>query len=139
MTEPTPEKPKLIAPKLGVEGFAEQSVANQGFQDPQHLQDLQDPQVAEVLQGLKAIQTLTALQNAILKLLASRQPGATTCPSDAARAVYPQPDQWRAAMPAVRAVAAQLVAKGRLEVTQGGQVVDIRSAKGPVRLRLPRS
>jgi hypothetical protein len=93
----------------------------------------------QVLQGLKAIQTLTALQNAIFKLLASRQPNATICPSDAARAVYPQPDQWRAAMPAVRAVAAQLVAKGQLEVTQGGKVVDIRSAKGPVRLRLPRA
>ncbi len=97
------------------------------------------PEVAEVLQGLKAIQTLTALQNAIFKLLAGRAPDATICPSDAARAVYPAAAQWRAAMPTVRAVAAQLVDKGQLEVTQGGKVVDIRTAKGPVRLRLPRS
>ena len=97
------------------------------------------PEVAEVLQGLKAMQTLTALQIAIFKLLVSRAPSATICPSDAARAVYPQADHWRAAMPTVRAVAAQLVDKGKLEVTQAGRVVDIRTAKGPVRLRLPRS
>jgi Protein of unknown function (DUF3253) len=78
-----------------------------------------------------------ALENAIFTLLAQRQPGASICPSDAARAVYPEAAQWRAAMPVVRAVAAQLAAQGRLVVTQGGNIVDINAAKGPIRLRLP--
>jgi Protein of unknown function (DUF3253) len=78
-----------------------------------------------------------ALQAAIFHLLAKRQSGATICPSDAARAVYATATAWRAAMPAVRAVAAQLVEQGRLVVTQGGKVVDIQTAKGPIRLRLP--
>ncbi len=80
---------------------------------------------------------LQALEAAIFALLAKRKSGSTICPSDAARAVYPTATAWRAAMPAVRAVAAQLVAQGRLVVTQGGKVVDIQTAKGPIRLRLP--
>lgn len=32
-----------------------------------------------------------------------------------------------------------MVADGRLEVTQGGRVVDPDSARGAIRLRLPRS
>ncbi len=78
-----------------------------------------------------------ALQAAIFQLLDKRQPSATICPSDAARAVYPAAAQWRAAMPMVRMVAAQLAANGRLQVTQGGKVIDIGTAKGPIRLRLP--
>ena len=78
-----------------------------------------------------------ALEAAIFHLLAKRQPSATICPSDAARAVYPAAAQWRAAMPVVRSVAAQLVAQGKLVVTQGGNVVDIHTVKGPIRLRLP--
>ena len=78
-----------------------------------------------------------ALEAAIFTLLAQRQPGASICPSDAARAVYPAAHQWRDAMPVVRALAAQLAAQGQLVVTQGGKVVDIDTAKGPIRLRLP--
>jgi hypothetical protein len=86
---------------------------------------------------------LAALEQAIFALLAQRQPGASICPSDAARAVYAhtaqsdQNAQWRSAMPAVRALAAGLADAGRLVVTQGSQTVNIRQAKGPVRLRLP--
>ena len=78
-----------------------------------------------------------ALENAIFTLLAQRQSGASICPSEAARAVYPDAAQWRAAMPAVRAVAARWAAQGRLVVTQGGKIVDIDTTKGPIRLRLP--
>ena len=80
---------------------------------------------------------LAALEQAIFALLAQRQPGASICPSDAARAVYAHSAQWRSAMPAVRALAAGLSDAGRLVVTQGSQTVNIRQAKGPVRLRLP--
>lgn len=76
------------------------------------------------------------LEEAIFKLLAQRQSGASICPSDAARAVYPNATQWRAAMPKVRAVAAQLADAGRLVVTQRGESVDVRTAVGPIRLRL---
>jgi hypothetical protein len=80
---------------------------------------------------------MQALESAIFALLAKRSSSATICPSDAARAVYPAAAQWRAAMPAVRTVAAQLVARGALVVTQGGKVVDMHTAKGPIRLQLP--
>lgn len=73
------------------------------------------------------------LQQAILDLLAQRRPGATICPSDAARAV--SPDDWRPLMAAARGAAQRLVDAGEVDVTQGGEVVDLATAKGPVRIR----
>lgn len=69
----------------------------------------------------------------ILSLLAERAPGATICPSEVARALDVD---WRPLMPAVREAAAGLVAEGRIDVTQGGEVVDLTAARGPIRLRL---
>jgi hypothetical protein len=74
------------------------------------------------------------LEELVLALLARRAPGATICPSEAARAAA---DDWRALMPAVRDRAADMADRGVLEVTQRGVVVDPRAARGPVRLRLP--
>jgi hypothetical protein len=73
------------------------------------------------------------LQRAILDLLAQRRPGATICPSDAARAV--EPGDWRPLMDAARGAAQRLVDAGEVEVTQGGEVVDLATARGPVRIR----
>ncbi len=70
----------------------------------------------------------------ILALLAERAPGRTICPSDAARALA---EDWRPLMPEVRAAAYAMADAGRLEVTQSGRVVDGRSARGAIRLRLP--
>jgi Protein of unknown function (DUF3253) len=75
------------------------------------------------------------LRAAILQLLAQRDPGKTICPSDAARAVAGD-DSFRPLMDDARAAAARLVAEGRIEVTQRGQVVDLAAARGPIRLRL---
>lgn len=75
------------------------------------------------------------LADTILELLAQRRPGSSICPSEVARAEAP--DDWRPLMPRVRTVAARLADAGRIEVTQGGAVVDITTAHGPVRLRLP--
>jgi hypothetical protein len=75
------------------------------------------------------------LRRAILELLAQRDPGKTICPSDAARAVAGS--GFRPLMNATREVAAELVAEGRLQVTQRGEVIDLASARGPIRLRLP--
>jgi Protein of unknown function (DUF3253) len=74
------------------------------------------------------------LTRAILDLLSERAPEATICPSEAARAVAP--DDWRPPMPGAREAAAELADQGRLEVLQGGNQVDPRQARGPVRLRL---
>lgn len=77
------------------------------------------------------------LEQAIDALLDDRRAGATICPSEAARAV--DPEGWRELMPAARAAAGRLAAAGRAEVTQRGEVVDVATARGPVRVRRPQS
>ncbi len=74
------------------------------------------------------------LARVILDLLDQRRPGASICPSDAARAAAGD-DPWRPLMEPVRAAARGLVAEGVVEVTQGGQVVDPETARGPIRIR----
>lgn len=75
------------------------------------------------------------LEKAILDLLDRRAPK-TICPSDVAREVGPA-DGWRELMDPVRAAAQRLVEKGLVEVTQKGEVVDLPTVKGPVRIRRP--
>ena len=76
------------------------------------------------------------LEAAILELLAQRASTSTICPSDAARAVGGDDEAtWRALMDAARGAAARLVARGEVEITQGGRVVDLAAARGPVRIR----
>ncbi len=75
----------------------------------------------------------TALERAIDALLDARRPGATICPSEAARAV--DPEGWRDLVAQARAVAGRLAARGEVEVTQRGAVVDVATARGPVRIR----
>jgi hypothetical protein len=77
-----------------------------------------------------------ALEQAIGALLHRRRPGVSLCPSEAARVV--DPERWRELMPAARAAAGRLAAAGEVEVTQGGAVVDVATARGPVRVRRPR-
>ena len=74
-----------------------------------------------------------ALEQAVLALLADRAEGATICPSEAARVVGG--DDWRPLMEPARAAARRLVDAGEVEVTQGGEVVDPSTAKGPIRIR----
>jgi hypothetical protein len=76
------------------------------------------------------------LEGVIEGLLDQRRPEASICPSEAARLV--DPEGWRDLMPAARAAAGRLAAAGAVEVTQGGAVVDVASARGPVRVRRPR-
>ena len=77
------------------------------------------------------------IEDAITGLLAQRDPGKTICPSDAARALAGE-DDFRPLMEPVRARARQMVARGDLEITQRGRVVDPDTARGAIRLRLPR-
>ena len=74
------------------------------------------------------------LEATILELLAARAGGATICPSEVARVVGG--DDWRPLMEPARSAARRLVAQGRIDITQGGRVVDPSTAKGPIRLRL---
>ncbi|RKS80520.1 uncharacterized protein DUF3253 [Motilibacter peucedani] len=73
------------------------------------------------------------LDDTIRTLLDARAPGATICPSEVARAVGGE--QWRGLMDAARAAVGRLVASGEVDVTQHGEVVDLASARGPVRIR----
>jgi Protein of unknown function (DUF3253) len=76
------------------------------------------------------------LERAIDALLDDRRDGATICPSEAARAV--DPEGWRELMPAARAAAGRLAAAGQVQVTRRGEVVDVATTRGPVRVRRPR-
>lgn len=71
------------------------------------------------------------LRATLLRLLAQRGPGRTICPSEVARAL--SPENWRELMPAVREVGAELVAEGEIVVRQQGQVVNPKTARGPIR------
>ena len=77
------------------------------------------------------------LERSILELLDERAPS-TICPSDVARAVGTQ-DGWRDLMQPVRDAAARLATRGEVDVTQDGEVVDVTTARGPVRIRRRRS
>jgi hypothetical protein len=76
------------------------------------------------------------LRETILLLLDKRDVGKTICPSEASRAVFgARRGNEREFMERTRTVAATLAAEGMVEVCQKGQVVDIATAKGPIRLR----
>ena len=69
----------------------------------------------------------------IVRLLDGRADGATICPSDAARAEGG--DEWRDRMDDVRDAARGLVESGEVDITQHGEVVDLDTARGPIRIR----
>ncbi len=72
------------------------------------------------------------IEKAMLAMLAERGT-ATACPSEIARKIGGT--AWRAQMPAVRAAAIRLQARGRVDVYQRGRPVELETARGPVRLR----
>lgn len=77
-----------------------------------------------------------AIERIIAELLDARGPGKTICPSEAARALGGD-SGFRPLMQPVRDAARDMVARGELEITQRGQVVDPEDARGPIRLRRP--
>jgi hypothetical protein len=76
------------------------------------------------------------IERMMLHVLSQREGAATACPSDVARAL--DPVRFRDLMDDVRRVAADLVDRGAIEVLQKGRVIDVRTARGPIRLRLKR-
>ncbi len=78
------------------------------------------------------------IERTLLRLVDERGEGKTICPSEVARAIAGD-EAFRPLMEPVREVAARLADAGRISVLQGGRPVDVRHARGPVRLGPPRS
>ncbi len=76
-----------------------------------------------------------AVEREILAQLDARGAGKTICPSEVARALFP--DDWRTQMERVRAAARRLVARDALVIRQRGQIVDPSRARGAIRLGRP--
>lgn len=77
-----------------------------------------------------------SIEATILDLLAHRADTSSICPSDVARTIGGE--GWRDLMDDTRRVARRLVAEGRVQITQGGEVVDPLEVRGPIRIRWPR-
>ncbi|MBT2503606.1 DUF3253 domain-containing protein [Curtobacterium sp. ISL-83] len=77
-----------------------------------------------------------ALEQRIDELLDARARTSSICPSEVARSL--EPDDWRPLMEPARRAARRMMARGEVEITQGGSVVDPSTAKGPIRIRRPR-
>ena len=58
----------------------------------------------------------------------------TICPSEVARAMFP--DDWRKHMDEVREVAVDLQRQGKVTITQKGNPVDVNHIKGPIRIKI---
>ncbi len=72
----------------------------------------------------------------MLALLGERARTSSICPSDVARALVSDEGDWRASMPSIRQVAAQLAREGILTITQRGATLDLdQPSRGPIRLR----
>lgn len=84
----------------------------------------------------RATATDSALEDAIVGLLGARARDASICPSEVARQVGGE--SWQSLMEPTRMAARRLVAQGKVQITQGGKVVDPSRAKGPIRIRLAR-
>ena len=71
-----------------------------------------------------------------LKFAQQRGLGATYCPSEVARRIFPE--NWRNYMDTVRKVADDLVNKEVLVTLQKGEIIENipSQAKGPIRLKL---
>lgn len=74
------------------------------------------------------------IQDTIIEKLLMRDPGKTICPSEVARALFPE--NWREEMEHVRSNAKELVKAGKIVITQSGTIVDPDNFKGAIRLRL---
>ena len=79
---------------------------------------------------------MTNLQDRIMSLAKERGLTKTFCPSEIARQMSSDEQQWRSYMDSIRLAASTLIDQGRLMCKQKGDIVDIRTVKGPIRLQL---
>jgi hypothetical protein len=86
--------------------------------------------------------TVERLEALILERCAASGPGRSISPDEVARAAGGNPNEtptWRPLLRSVRAAAATLQDRGAIQVLRKGKPVDIRTAKGVIRLALPPS
>jgi hypothetical protein len=76
----------------------------------------------------------TIISETILSMATERLPEKTLCPSEIARAMFP--DDWRKHMQEVRDAAIALQKQGKVAITQKGKPVDVDHIHGPVRIKL---
>jgi len=76
------------------------------------------------------------IEAAILALVEKRGPEKSICPSEAARAVFPE--DWSKRMRQVRSAAVHLARQGEISILRKGRVVDPDDFRGVYRLSLPR-
>jgi hypothetical protein len=84
--------------------------------------------------------TADPLEALILDQCTAAGPGKSVSPDQVARAAGGNPNEtpaWRPLLRSVRAAAAALQDRGAIQVLRKGKPVDIRSAKGVIRLMLP--
>jgi len=80
-----------------------------------------------------SVLSLMDYQSRIIELLLERAPGKTICPSE----VLPMEQKHnKELMEMIRQAARELVAAGKIEITQIGEVINPQKIKGPIRLRL---
>lgn len=72
------------------------------------------------------------IETEILRLLSARQAGATICPSEAARSLFPE--TFREHLEDTRRAARRLAHRKVIRITQRGKVVDPGHFKGVIRL-----
>jgi hypothetical protein len=90
---------------------------------------------AKVALGERGPEWWKRIEAEISQMVATRGPDKTICPSEVARALAGDGQDFRPLMPHVREAAAQLAERGAIAVTQKGRPVeDARSVKGPIRL-----
>jgi hypothetical protein len=81
----------------------------------------------------------SAIEVAILRGIAARDPGKTLDPQEIARELGgSHPDQWGPLMQPIRRVAVALAEQGRLVILRKGKPADPRDFKGVYRLSAPR-
>ncbi|WP_159998985.1 DUF3253 domain-containing protein [Roseomonas sp. 18066] len=78
-----------------------------------------------------------ALRAEILRQTASRGDVASICPSEVARALFPE-EYWRSLMTPIRQEAMKLQAAGQIEILRKGKPVPAEEVRGVIRLRAAR-
>lgn len=76
-----------------------------------------------------------ALRSTMTSMLDARGQKSSLCPSEVARAMWPDDERWREHMEDVRRVARRLVAERRAVILQKGRIVDPSTARGAIRIR----
>ncbi|GGE46594.1 hypothetical protein GCM10007276_24740 [Agaricicola taiwanensis] len=77
------------------------------------------------------------VEDVILRLTRERGPGKTICPTEAARALAAEGEDFRRHLPKVRAAAIRLMQQKRLMITRKGKPLDTPEFKGVYRLGMP--